>query len=360
MASDFLIIGAGVIGLSTAYELSLSGASVVVIDKGQAGREASWAGAGILSALLPWEYSVSVNRLTSLGADMYPTWIAALEKASAVAVEFELSGMQILPPFDPYLAMKWCAKNEIRAEITPDKNLYMPDLAQVRPPRLILALKQTLLNRGVEIREGVEALGLENQHGRVTGLVTRTGQLYASQYVLTCGAWINNLLNINNIISNLRPVRGQMLLFKRDAGGLKNILYREGKYVVPRRDGHILVGSTVEETGFDNSTTDAARQELRAAGMAMFPPLADLKPIAQWAGLRPGSKDNIPLIDRHPVWENCYINTGHFRYGLTMAPAAAKLLGCCISGVTPPISLAPYSFMGHIKQKNYNSLIIFK
>jgi glycine oxidase len=342
LASDFLIIGAGVIGLSTAYELSLSGASVTLIDRGQVGRESSWAGAGILSALLPWDYPLSVNRLTSLGAQVYPQWVVALEATSGLKVEFEVSGLQVRPPFEIALALDWCEKNDVRAEITAEKNLWLPEVAQVRPPRLIAALKQTLLNRGVEIREGVEALGLAVHRDHVSGVSTKTGQITASQYVLTSGAWLNTLLNNNNIFSCMHPVRGQMLLFKAEPGTLKNIIYSQGKYVVPRRDGHILVGSTVEQTGFDQRTTDAAKAELRAAGAAMFAPLAQLQPVGHWSGLRPGSKDNIPMIARHPEWENCYINAGHFRYGLTMAPAAAKLVSCCISGETPPISLSHY------------------
>lgn len=342
--SDFLIIGAGIIGLSTAYELSLSGASVTVIDRGLVGRESSWAGAGILSALLPWDYSLSVNRLTSLGAALYPQWVTKLEQAAGLMAEFAVSGMQVLPPFDSVAALRWCAENGFCAEITAENNLWLPGVAQVRPPRLIAALKQTLLNRGVIIREGVEALKLETKLGRVTSVATKTDKITASQYVLTSGAWISNLLNNNNIISDMRPVRGEMLLYKCGPGRLKNIIYRDGKYVVPRRDGHLLVGSTVEETGFDNRTTDAAKIELHAAGAAMFAPLAQLQPVRHWSGLRPGSKDNIPLIDRHPAWENCFINVGHFRYGLTMAPAAAKLLACLIQGETPPISFAPYGF----------------
>ncbi len=344
MPSDFLIIGAGVIGLSTAYELSLSGASVTVIDRGQVGLESSWAGAGVLSALLPWDYPLSVNRLTSLGAALYPQWVAELETASGLNAEYDVCGMEVLPPFDAGVALDWCAQNSVRAEMKSGNKLWLPDVAQVRPPRLIAALKQALLNRGVEIREGVEVLQLETESGRVSGAFTQAEHLYASQYVLTSGAWINNLLNNIHISNGLHPVLGEMLLFKSQPGRLKHIIYGNGKYAVPRRDGHILVGSTLEETGFAKRITDAAKRELHDAGAAMFAPLAKLQPIGHWAGLRPGSKDNIPLIDRHPTWGNCYINTGHFRYGLTMAPAAAKLLLSKITGDKPLIPQEPYTY----------------
>jgi glycine oxidase len=342
LSADFLIIGAGVIGLSTAYELSLSGASVVVMDRGLAGRESSWAGAGILSALLPWDYPLSVNRLTSLGAELYPQWIAGLEQASGVSAEFEVCGMDVMPPFDSALALGWCTQNGMHAEITPENILRLPDVAQVRPPRLIAALKQTLLSRGVELLEGVEALQFEITSDTVTGVMTPNGTLRAREYVLTSGAFSHNLLINNNLLSGFRPVRGQMLLFKCQPGQLKTILYRSGKYVVPRRDGHILVGSTLEETGFDNRITEAGKRELQQAGLNLWPALAQAEFVSHWAGLRPGSPGNIPIIDRYPTLKNLYVNMGHFRYGLTMAPAAAKLMACRINGETPEIDPAPY------------------
>ena len=142
-------------------------------------------------------------------------------------------------------------------------------------------------------------------------------------------AWPNCLLR-----PNIRPIRGQMLLFKLQPGALDTILYRKGLYLIPRRDGHVLVGSTLEDVGFDKSTDAATRQRLHAAAAELLPALADVQPVQHWAGLRPGSPDNIPIIDRHPDFDNVFVNAGHYRYGVTLAPASAELLVALMEGKT--------------------------
>lgn len=341
LSPDFLIIGAGIIGLSSAFELARRGAKVTIIDRGIAGHESSWAGGGILSALLPWEYSAPVNRLISFGTSGYAAWVEDIEARSGLSAEYVVSGMNVLPPFDRAAMSRWLAEDKNRGHTLEDGTLFLPAVAQVRPPRLLAALVNSLVQMGVDIRENLPAIRLEQDAKTVSGVVTPTGKLSAGKYILTSGAWTCNLLNINN---NFKPVRGQMLLFKASAGLLKHIIYRDGVYVIPRRDGHILVGSTVENAGFDQSITAEAKRTLHAAGVEMFPALVAATFVSQWAGLRPGSPGNLPLIDRHPQWENCFVNTGHFRYGLTMAPAAAHLLVCKMLDETPPIPLAPYSW----------------
>ena len=125
---------------------------------------------------------------------------------------------------------------------------------------------------------------------------------------------------------------------------LDTIVYRNGLYLIPRRDGHVLVGSTLEDVGFDKSTDDATRLRLHAEAAELLPALADVQPVQHWAGLRPGSPDNIPIIDRHPDFENVFINAGHYRYGVTLAPASAELLIDLIEGNTPALDAEPYSW----------------
>jgi glycine oxidase len=140
------------------------------------------------------------------------------------------------------------------------------------------------------------------------------------------------------------PVRGQMLLYKTEPQTLQTILLQNEHYAIPRKDGHILVGSTQERVGFDPRITQIARAELEQAAASLFPPLAALSPIAHWAGLRPGSPDNIPTIARHPSIANLYVNAGHYRYGLTMAPGSARLLANLIGGRDQPIDISPYDW----------------
>ncbi|MDE2365809.1 MAG: FAD-dependent oxidoreductase, partial [Betaproteobacteria bacterium] len=140
------------------------------------------------------------------------------------------------------------------------------------------------------------------------------------------------------------PVRGQILLFKVQPGLLKTIVLHEHDYfyLIPRRDGHILAGSTLEETGFDKSATAEARRMLLARAHALVPALTEETVAGHWAGLRPGSPDNIPIIDRHPSIANLYLNSGHYRYGVTMAPGSARLLSNIILDKPQPLDITPY------------------
>jgi glycine oxidase len=120
------------------------------------------------------------------------------------------------------------------------------------------------------------------------------------------------------------------------------ILVRDGVYLIPRRDGHLLVGSTLEDVGFDKQTTVSARDYLLSHAHAILPSLADMPVIRQWSGLRPASIDNIPTIGKHPILSNVWINTGHFRYGVTMAPGSAEILVNAITGTRQPFDITAY------------------
>jgi len=152
-------------------------------------------------------------------------------------------------------------------------------------------------------------------------------------------------------VPNIRPIRGQMLLFKLEPGVLDTILYRSGLYLIPRRDGHVLVGSTLEDAGFDKTTDAATCQRLHDEAASLLPALAGLQPVRHWAGLRPGSPDNVPVIDRHPDFDNVFVNAGHYRYGVTMAPASAELLAALMDGETPALDPAPYRWQAALERR---------
>jgi glycine oxidase len=141
-----------------------------------------------------------------------------------------------------------------------------------------------------------------------------------------------------------------MLLFKLEPGALDTILFCKGLYLIPRRDGHVLVGSTLEDVGFDKSTDDATRIRLHAQATELLPELADAQPVRHWAGLRPGSPDNLPIIDRHPDFENVFINAGHYRYGVTLAPASAELLVALMEDKKSALDPTPYSWQAALER----------
>ena len=326
-SGDTLIIGAGVVGCTTALALADQGQRVMMVERGLLGGESSWAGGGILFPLLPWNYVEPVTRLALAGAFCYPELAGRLLAETGIDPEYRTCGMQVLPPLDNKTAQDWCARYGVQAHFTQEQALWLPQVAQVRPPRLLQALRVLLERNGVEIREGVDMLPLIATSSKLEGWSSNTGEIFqAGAYVVTAGAWSKQLLGAHALGLDIRPMRGQMLLYRLPLGTLEHMVYREGFYLIPRRDGHILAGSTVEDVGFDKNTTSEVATELQRKACELLPQLAGMAPLRHWSGLRPGSPRNIPVIARHPQFDNLWLNAGHFRYGVTMAPASAELL----------------------------------
>ena len=343
---DFLVIGAGVSGLAVADQLLRRGGSVSVLDRGAVGQESSWAGGGILSPLCPWDYSAAVNQLALRGMALFPAFASELHQATGIDPEYQTSGLLVLPPFDRTRAESWCADHQLAVERIPASRvlphlsadaLLLPGIGQVRNPRLIQALRRRVELGGGKIIEHCAVTEIAVQNGRVRGVHSSQGEWQAGQYIVTTGAWTRNLLAATAAAPDIRPVRGQMLLYRFDTPPLRHIVLQDGLYLIPRRDGHLLVGSTLEEVGFDKSTTATALHELSQHAARLLPALRDRMPVRHWAGLRPGSPDNLPHIGRHATLGNLWLNAGHFRYGVTMAPASAeKLMNCLLTGQDQP------------------------
>jgi len=345
-----------VIGLTSAQSLLLSGYRVTMIERGTIGQEASWAGGGILSPLCPWDYQEAVTRLALRGMDMFSEAAAMLHAATGIDPEYQRSGMLLLPPFQQDIAEQWCAQHRFvlcpveLADYLPaqhgrqyqGKGLLLPEVAQVRNPRLLHALREQVRILGGVILEHHEMLGFELTGDRITGLQTNQGRLDADKYIVAAGAWSKALLGEHALGLDIRPIRGQILLFKFGELPFRQILLKENLYFIPRRDGHVLVGSTLEDVGFDRSTTVEARASLLQRVREIFPEWRDHVPVKHWAGFRPGSPDNIPTIGRHPHLTNLYINSGHFRYGVTMSLASAELLRNEIKGEPQPLPAEEY------------------
>lgn len=343
MKHGFVVIGAGVIGCATAFELARQGVEVTLLDRGQVGAESSWAGGGILSPLLPWDYSTAVTDLTEWSRRLFPAWVADLHNKSGIDPEYLISGMRVFPPYDADKALAWCEVHGLRVEKEAN-TLLLPEVAQVRNPRLMRALRRSLELMGVSIVEHAEVTGFKFAGSRVVGVETSRGIYTAGNYVVAAGAWSAVLLGGLGPQTPIWPVRGQMLLFKAEPGLLPHILLQDGVYLIPRLDGHILVGSTLENVGFDKGVTEDARVTLLSKAVAMFPPLNQPSLVRHWAGLRPGSPDNVPVIARHPKIDNLYLNSGHFRYGVTMAPASAHILANLIFQRIQPFDVSPYNW----------------
>ena len=355
---DVVVIGAGIIGMLSARELHNAGYSVTILEQGETARESSWAGGGILSPIYPWRYPEPINRLASWSQKAYPDFCEQLREQTGIDPQWIRSGFLMLDTGEMDHAMDWCQgrgvpvahwsgeslhvrEPELSAAF--DQAVCMTDVAQVRNPRLVKALHKSLLESGVIIREHCPVRQLKIQQGRVTGVETEQGQITADKVLVATGAWSGELLQRNDFVLPVKPVRGQMLLFKSRPGLLKHILLWEGRYLIPRADGRILMGSTVEDVGFSHAVTEQAAQLLRKKAITMVPALESVEIEKHWAGLRPGSPTGVPYIGPVQDTEGLYLNTGHFRYGVVMGLASAQLIAELISGKEPTLPASDYA-----------------
>lgn len=354
---DYLIIGGGISGLLTALELRRAGLKVCVLEKNTTGQESSWAGGGILSPLYPWRYPEAVTALAQWSQAHYPSYAHELHQQSGIDPEYVGNGLLILDSEEVQAAQTWAAANQVNLQYLSDEHavktcepelvdyaqaLWMPEVGQLRNPRLMKSLRQAVLNAGVEIREHCPALNLQTAGQQITGVVTPQGAVNAGHVVVTSGAWSDGVLASLNLGLPVEPVRGQMIVFAAQAGLVSRIVLANQHYVIPRRDGHVLVGSTVEYVGFDKHTTDTALEELKYAGFNLIPRLADYEVTKHWAGLRPGSKHGIPYIGEHPEIKGLFVNAGHFRNGVVLGIASARLLADIALQRTPILDPQPY------------------
>jgi len=356
--SDFIIVGAGAIGMLTALALRQRGYAVTLIDRQQAGCESSWAGGGILSPLYPWRYGDPVNALARRSQVLYPALVDALRETTGIDPEYTVSGLLMLDGAEGDEALAWSRRTGTPVEPVEVDELkaiqpglagitrpgwWMPQVAQVRNPRLMRALRAAVEAAGIRLIEGAPVERLEVTGGRAHGVRVAGRAMPADAVVLAAGAWSGGLAGVLPQPPQVQPVRGQMLVLNALGSRLARIVMRGGRYLIPRRDGRIVVGSTVEQAGFDKQTTPAAREELHRFALELFPELCDAPVEHHWAGLRPGVPAGIPYIGPHPAADGLFLHTGHFRNGLVMGPASTELLIQLIEGETPRLAPSPYA-----------------
>ena len=356
---DVVVIGGGVIGLSIAYEAARRGLSVSVLDQGQPGREASWAGAGILP---PGHPGSPLGELSAASTELWPRWSADLREETGIDNGYRRSGSLEFPAalgetLDTELAA-WRAAGftvetlspaEIR-EREPDVSAELfaavyrlPELAQVRNPWHLKALISACRSRGVEFRCGQPVTAFAEERGRVTSAVTPAGNLPAGRFVVASGAWSTRLLAGCCDSVKVEPIRGQIVLLQTHGSLFRHVLQQGPRYLVPRTDGRVLVGSTEERAGFEKANTAEAIAELMEFATSLVPKLAAARFERAWSGLRPRSLRGMPYLGQIPGRDNLFVATGHFRDGLKLSPATAVAVVDLLTGQSPSISLVPFA-----------------
>lgn len=354
---DFVIIGGGIIGLLTAKELQQTGANVAIIEKNSLGQQSTWAAGGILSPMRPWDYCDAINAISSISQSLYQQLSDDLHQQTGIDPQWVPSGMLVLNDDDMSQAISWCKQHDEPHELLStmqlnkqfphlktlnEPALLRPDVATIRSHKLLAALTRYLNDNGVTFFNAQGAKALLTQQNKVTGIELADSTITANEYIICAGAWSPKLMPDNAVKPDIEPVKGQMICFPPSDIQNPCMVMDENRYIIPRKDGRIVVGSTREYTGFDASTTPEDFEDLRDFAQRLYPALSTLEPDAHWAGLRPASPNSIPYICRVEEYKNLSLNAGHYRNGIVTAPASAQLMADILLNRTSSINASPY------------------
>ena len=351
--TEVLIIGGGVIGLSIARELHGKGVGkITILERGRVGAEASNAAAGMLAPNAETDKLDDFFHLCSDSNKLYPNFAAALSEETGIDIELERSGTlyaaftdadvkEIRQRFDRQkpagLAVEFMNAESVRKLepfISPDvrEALFFPNDRQVENRKLLAALRKYAGMNQIEIVENAEVKRLVFENRKIVGAETANRKFAAEKIVLASGAWTSLIKTDGFALPKVKPIRGQMLSFQIAKRLFQTVIYSPRGYLVPRLDGRILVGATVEDVGFDRTTTDAGISFLRENALEIAPSLVNLNIAEKWAGLRPFAADGLPILGAFPEVENLLIATGHYRNGILLAPLTAEIIADVIVG----------------------------
>ncbi|MCZ2341855.1 MAG: FAD-dependent oxidoreductase [Bacteroidales bacterium] len=341
--TDILIVGGGIIGLTSAYALARAGLSVEVRERGELGQQASWAGAGIIPPGNPERTANAIDLLRASSVRLFAPLSAELREFTGIDNGFRVcGGIEFLHPEDADLPDRWAAEGLTLSEPTaeelrhrepgltpPPRPAYrFPGMGQVRNPWHMRALVAACEQLGVRLRPH-------------TPCVWSSELLHSYQHVILApGAWAAEVVAPLGFTLPVRPVRGQIVLFRPTQPVLSHVVIDGRRYLVPRADGRVLVGSTEEpEAGFERANTEAGVRGLIDFAIGLVPALAHAPIEKCWAGLRPGSLDSLPYLGRLPGHERVILAAGHFRAGVQLSPGTAQIVRDLVLGSPPSIPI---------------------
>ncbi len=374
---DAIIIGAGIIGLSLAIELNKRGLRVLVVEKGEPGREASWAAGGML-ADFPLEMPAALRELATASARMYPEFVHELEDESRIKIDLRSNGALVFvepekaKPYGDATPGHWTTEcgalpqslcelepaMEVAGRISKFKTLFLHERS-VDPRHLTAAAIAAAKHRTIDFSSGDRVLAIEIAHGKAAGVRTNKTRFSGGVVVNCAGAWAGEIgwggtgvtdSSVAKVEGGsalpceipTRPVKGQMLCVVMPEKELvRHVIRTPDVYLIPRSDGRLLIGATQEEAGFDKQTIPETIQKLRQAALEVVPKLAEARILEAWAGLRPGTPDALPIMGATST-PGYFVATGHFRDGILLAPITARLMGQVICGERPEFELTEF------------------
>ncbi len=380
---DAIVVGAGIIGLSLAIELNKHGLRVLVVEKGEPGREASWAAGGMLVDF-PAETAPGLRELATASARMYPEFVHELEDESGVKIDLRSVGTLLFldshrdSSADPLDYQKLQSSYALPAPLrelepafrVPDGTaphfaafygsalyidaLYIKERC-VDPRHLTAAALAAAQHRGIDFSSGDQVLAIDVADGKVCGVRTNKTRFAAGTVVNCAGAWAGQI-SVGTGASPVqaapssagfrvptRPVKGQMLcVIMPEKEMVRHVVRTPDVYLIPRSDGRMLIGATAEEAGFDKQTVPETIQKLRQAAIDLVPRLAEARILEAWAGLRPGTPDGLPILGVTPT-PGYFVATGHFRDGILLAPVTARVIGQIMTGHQPECDVSKFS-----------------
>jgi glycine oxidase len=343
---DVIIVGGGIIGLSLSLALRKKGATVLIVERGEPGREASHAAGGMLADCL-LETPAALLSLATASARLYPEFVHELELESGMKADLRDQGTIFFASTHLPVDAEFAAQHPLPAPLTE----LEPDLAptnertfflkerSVDPRALTHAAWEASKNRNVDFSSGDAVTAVNLSDGQITGVTTTRTSFLAEKVVNCAGAW-SGQMGPHPIPT--RPVKGQMLCLAMPSRTLiKHVIRTPKVYLIPRSDGRLLVGATAEEAGFDKRTDADTIQRLHNAALELVPQLRNARILESWAGLRPGTPDALPILGATPT-PGYFVATGHFRDGILLAPITAKIMADVLTGAKPEQDIAPF------------------
>ncbi|HTK10562.1 MAG TPA: glycine oxidase ThiO [Ktedonobacteraceae bacterium] len=363
-ATDVLIVGGGVIGCSLAYHLRQRGIEVTLLERTTIGSEASGAAAGLFAWLKPMGKFDAYHRLLRASSRLFPAFVAELELASGLSVEYTQTGTLRTIHHEVRIArlQSWlaaCRAQELPVELLSAEEVrehvpllaadtygavWFPTDGQVRASRFVAALARAARLNGAHLYEQQEVVGIQTQGERVSGVVTAQDETFACQrLILATGAWSacwNTWLRTSLPIV---PQCGQLIALRQPDPAIRHMVIGKGIYIAPKQDGTVIVGATRDDVGFDCRVTPEGIASLQMRAQALIPSLAQAELVQSWAGLRPKTPDTHPILGALPGWSNVTLAVGHYSFGVLLSAITGQQLAAQLATQQSSVLLQPFA-----------------